>query len=440
MITLAAIQPLIKAALQAVDPYHALLKHVQRHNSELRIADLSLDLEQFQRIYAIGAGKAGARMAQALERVLGEVLTDGRVVVKWGHDAPTKTIQLFQAGHPLPDAAGLAAGAEILALAEQAQAGDLVFCLLSGGGSALLECFPDPLTLADLQTTTDLLLACGASIDEFNTVRKHLSLVKGGQLARAVSPATLITLVLSDVVGSPLAVIASGPTVPDPSTWQQAWTVIEKYDLAERLPSAVRQRLQAGLRGELPDTPKEDAAFFRHTHAMLIGDNAMAAEAASEAARELGYHTQILSTFVEGEAREVGKVAVALGREVQSYGRPVAPPACLILGGETTVSLGEEHGLGGRNQELALAAALALDGLQGITVVALATDGTDGPTDAAGAWVNAETVARGRALGLDAARALAQHDAYPYLQKVGALLHTGPTLTNVNDLLFILVT
>ncbi len=378
-------------------------------------------------------------MAQAVEAVLGERVSGGAVVVKEGHGAPTAHVQLREAGHPVPTQAGLDAGAEMLALANSAGPNDLVICLLSGGGSALLEALPAPLTLRDLQETTSLLLASGASINELNAVRKHLSLVKGGRLAQAVAPARLVTLVLSDVVGSPLDVIASGPTVADGSTWANAWGVVERYALAERLPAAVVERLRAGMDGALPDTPKAGDPALARAITAIVGDNALAADAACTAATRAGYNAAILTTFLEGEAREVARVAVALAREVQAHGRPAPAPACLILGGETTVTLGANPGKGGRNQEIALAAALALDGTEGVTIIALATDGSDGPTDAAGGVAAGATAKRARALGLDPHAALQAHDAYPLLNAANALLRTGPTRTNVNDLLFIFV-
>lgn len=429
---------IMAAALGAVDPYHAVRARLHRTDHELWIDGQRYDLNHFRRILVVGAGKAGAPMTRAVEAVLGAAISAGLVVVKTGHTAPTTHIELVEAAHPIPNQAGLDAGRRILALLESASADDLVLVLLSGGGSALLEA-PAGLTLADLQATTDALLACGATINEINCMRKHLSLVKGGQLARAASPATLVTLVLSDVVGSPLDVIASGPTVPDLSTWADAWAVVTRYDLAQRLPAAALARLQAGVRGELPDTPKPDDPIFADVHTVIVGDNRGAATAGCQRAAELGYHPLLLTTFVEGEAREVAKVAAALAKEVRSSGRPVAPPACLILGGETTVTLGAQPGHGGRNQELALAAALALEGVSGVIVAALATDGTDGPTDSAGGLIDGETVARGRAAGLDAELALRRHDAYPYLRAAGDLLLTGPTQTNVNDLIFVWV-
>jgi glycerate 2-kinase len=429
---------IMEAALAAVDPYRAVRARMRRTGHELWIDGWGYDLSRFRRVLVVGAGKAGAPMARAVEDVLGTAIDKGLVVVKRGHAAPTTCIEIAEAAHPIPNQAGLDAGRRILTLLESAGADDLVLVLLSGGGSALLEA-PATLTLADLQATTDALLACGATIDAINCLRKHLSMVKGGQLARAASPAALVTLVLSDVVGSPLDVIASGPTVPDRSTWADAWAVVARYDLEQRLPATVLARLQAGARGELPDTPKSGDPIFINVRTVIVGDNRVAAEAARQRATELGYHALLLTTFVEGEAREVARVTAALAKEVRSSEQPAPPPACLILGGETTVTLGAHSGHGGRNQELALAAALTLEGLSGVTVAALATDGSDGPTDSAGGIIDGETVARGRIAGLDAGLALRRHDAYPYLRATGDLLLTGPTQTNVNDLIFVWV-
>lgn len=428
----------LDAALAAVEPYAAVLSQLQRAGDRLTVSGRTYDLRAYRHVYVIGAGKAGAPMTRAVESLLGDRIANGLVVVKYGHGGATERVEIVEAGHPVPDAAGLAAGARMLALANAATADDLVLAVLSGGGSALLEA-PAGLFLADMQATTNALLASGATINEVNCLRKHLSAIKGGQLARAVQPATLITLVLSDVVGSPLDVIASGPTVPDSTTWQDAWAVVERHGLASTLPAPVTERLRAGLAGALQDTPKPGDALFANVQTVIVGDNRVAALAACSQAAALGYNARLLTTFLEGEASEVAKFAVALGREVQASGHPAAAPACIVLGGETTVTLGEPHGVGGRNQELALAAALALDGTSGITVAALATDGTDGPTDSAGAIVDGSTVARGRALQLDAALALQQHDAYPYLTATGDLLSSGPTQTNVNDLLVVMV-
>ncbi|MBA3530833.1 MAG: glycerate kinase [Ardenticatenales bacterium] len=429
---------MMEAALAAVDPFAAVQRFLRREGDVLHIGDTTLSLADIDRVWVIGAGKAGAPMAQAAEAVLGAHIAGGVVVVKHEHVVPLAHVELREAAHPVPDEAGLAAGEAVLALAEQATERDLVLCLISGGGSALLEALPEPLTLEELQATTTALLRSGATINELNAVRKHLSCVKGGQLARAIAPATLVTFVLSDVVGSPLDVIASGPTVPDASTWAEVAEIIARYRLADSLPDAVRVRIEQGAAGALPETPKADDPLFERTSVYIVGDNGQAAEAALRAAETRGYSGMILTTFLEGEAREVARVAVALAREVQANSRPLAPPACLILGGETTVTLRGE-GKGGRNQEMALAAALVLAGSEDITIGALTTDGSDGPTDSTGAIVDGSSVARAMQQSLDAAWYLAQNNAYPLLDATGDMLRSGPTNTNVNDLLFILV-
>ena len=287
--------------------------------------------------------------------------------------------------------------------------------------------------MADLQATTQLLLRAGATIHQINTIRKHLDTIKGGGLARLAHGAPIVSLILSDVIGDDLSVIASGPTVPDPSTFAEAWRVIEQFDLADQLPVAVRARLERGVSGEIPDTPKPGDPLFDRVQTVIIGSNAQAAQAAEATARQLKFNTLLLSTQVQGEAREVAKVAAAIAKEIALYNRPIPKPACLILGGETTVTL-KGNGLGGRNQEMALACALAIDGLPNTLIAALGTDGTDGPTDAAGAIATGETVGRAKAIGLDAQAYLANNDAYHFFQALGDLIITGPTGTNVNDL------
>jgi hydroxypyruvate reductase len=450
---------ILQAALDAVRPQAAVRAQLHRTGDLLTAGATTVDLAACRRIWVLGAGKAGAPMVQAVEAVLGDRIAGGLVVVKEGHGGPARYVELVEAGHPVPTAAALAAGARVLQLAAAASADDLVIVLLSGGGSALLEATgpgahaapaaaPEPapgaISLADLQALTAALLACGAAIGEINCLRKHVSRIKGGQLARAVYPARLLTLVLSDVVGSPLDVIASGPTVPDPTTWHDAWRIVEKYGLHAHLPPAILARLAQGREGLLPDTPKPGDPLFHRAEVIVVGDNRVAALAALRQARSLGYHSLLLSTFLEGEAKEVARVVAGLAREVLASGAPVPSPACLLLGGETTVTLahpgGAPAGRGGRNQELAVAAAVALDGEAGVTVAAFATDGSDGPTDSAGGLVDGGTVARGAALGWDAAAVLRDHNAYPFLAATGDLLRTGPTQTNVNDLLVVLVT
>jgi glycerate 2-kinase len=428
-----------QAALEAVEPGATVKRHVQRSGDRLTIAGRPYDLATIERVWVVGGGKAATAMTAALYGILGDRLTGGMVVTKYGHVDPhldTGPVEVVEAGHPLPDETGVGGTRRLADLLARATARDLVLAVISGGGSALLILPAPGLTLADLQGTTDLLLRSGATIVELNAVRKHLSQIKGGGLARLAAQAPMVSLILSDVVGDPLDAIASGPTSPDPTTFADAWAVLDRYDLVERVPPAVRERLQAGLDGDLPDTPKAGAALFESVHNVIVGSNRLAAEAAVETARARGLDTLLLSTFVEGEARHVARVAVALAKELVSYDRPVQRPACLVWGGETTVTI-RGQGKGGRNQELALAAALAMEGLPNVMLVALGTDGTDGPTDAAGAVATGETVTRARSLGLDPATHLENNDAYPFFDALGDLIRTGPTGTNVNDLLFL---
>ncbi|HET90927.1 MAG TPA: glycerate kinase [Chloroflexi bacterium] len=430
--------PILEVALSAVEPRGCTRQALRRSGDRLWVGERVYDLDRVRDVYVVGCGKAGAPMVQGVEDVLGDHITAGVVVVKEGHVAPTRQVRLVEAGHPLPDARSVMGARAVVDLLQRVGERDLVIVLISGGGSALLTLPAPGLALQDLQELTDLLLRCGATIEEINTLRKHCSAVKGGQLARQMAPARVLGLVLSDVVGNSLATIASGPLVPDPTTFADAWAVVEKYGLGDSLPPAVREHLQAGLHGRGAETPKPGEAVFDQVQVEIVGDNALAAEGGAQAAAEAGYHAQVLTTFVEGEAREVAWVAAALGKEVVRHARPCPAPACLILGGETTVTL-RGGGTGGRNQELALAAALALEGWSGITVVALGTDGNDGPTDAAGGMVDGSTAARARAAGLDPLFHLQDNDAYPLLQATDDLLITGPTNTNVNDLILILV-
>ena len=433
-------QDIWRACLAAVDPYQAVRQALSLEGSRLRVGGQEYDLGRFRRIIAVGAGKAGAPMAQALEDVLGPRLTAGRVVVKEGHAGPTRVIQLLEASHPLPDQRGLAAGQALAQLLEEADQETLVFCLLSGGGSALLVAPAPGLTLADKQETTRLLLACGADIAEINAVRKHLSQLKGGGLARLAAPATLISLIVSDVVGDPLDVIASGPTVADASTWADVRGVLRRYGLLHQVPPVVRQRLEMGVAGRLADTPKPGQDFFDRVRNLIVAGNRQALLAGLARAGELGYRGLLLSSSLTGEARVLGGVLAALAREVCASGHPLAPPCCLISGGESTVTLGPAPGQGGRNQELALAAALGLQGLEGVLLLSAGSDGSDGPTDAAGALAHGQSVPGGLALGLRARRHLERHDAYPFFEALGDLFITGPTRTNVMDIQILLVT
>jgi glycerate 2-kinase len=383
-----------------------------------------------RRVLVLGCGKASAAMAAAAEEALGNRISGGFVLVKDGCAVPVAGVEIAEAGHPVPDARGLAASARLLELARGAGEDDLVLFLVSGGGSALTPAPAPPITLAEKQEVTRLLLACGATIGELNAVRKHLSRFKGGQLARAASPASVLTLALSDVIGDPLDVIASGPTAPDPTTFADARDVLARRGLAGRVPASVAARLEAGLRGEIEETPKPGDRLFDRVTNVVIGNNALIADAAVAAASRLGYRPHLATRELQGEAREVARELVACARGLE-------PPACLIAAGETTVTV-KGKGRGGRCQEFALAAALELGPADRVTVLAAGTDGSDGPTDAAGAIVDADSVARGTRAGGDARRALEDNDAHRFLAASGDLIVSGHTRTNLLDLYLVL--
>ncbi|MCL4466430.1 MAG: glycerate kinase [Chloroflexi bacterium] len=423
-------------ALRAVDPAEAVRRCLRLQGETLFVGAETYNLRRFRGIYVIGGGKASVAMAMAVEEILGDRIIAGLVNTKYGYTAPTARVAINEAGHPLPDENGLRGGRRMLELVEAAGEDSLVFCLISGGGSALLVSPAEGLTLADKQGLTNLLLRCGATINEINTLRKHLSRMKGGNLARLAYPATLVSLILSDVVGNPLDVIASGPTVPDTSTFADAYNVLERYGILDQVPPAVLRHLRQGLAGEIPDTPKPGDPVFAKGQNLLVASNEIASEAAVAKAKELGFNTLFLTSFVEGEAREVAKFEAALAREVARSGRPLARPACIVAGGETTVTV-RGQGKGGRNQELCLAAAMKISGIENVAIISLATDGSDGPTDAAGAVADGETLARAAGKGLDPWHYLANNDSYTLFAQIGDLLVTGPTNTNVNDLVFV---
>jgi glycerate 2-kinase len=414
---------IFRAALKAVDPVQAVLRHVRREGEVLIAGKQRYDLKSFQNVYVIGAGKATARMAAAVEKLLGRRITGGLISVPNAapNAAMPRRLEVNVAGHPIPDGRGVSGARRIAQIASQAGPDDLVICLISGGASALLPLPARGITLAKKQKITRSLLECGATIHEINCVRKHISAIKGGKLARLAEPAALLTLILSDVIGDNLHAIGSGPTVPDPTTLAEAGAICAKYGIEVEFP-------------EDAETPKN-----LRVSVVMVGSNALAVEAAAEEAKRLGYHTLILSSFVQGEAREVARVHAAIAKEIVAYGRPVAKPACVISGGEPTVTI-RGKGLGGRNQEFALAAAIELDGLGNDTVILSAgTDGADGPTDAAGAIVDGTSLTRAQTLGLDAAALLANNDSYHFFEATGDLIKTGPTGTNVADIQLILV-
>ncbi len=431
-------ETIFRAGLSAAQPATAIRRLCRLEENRLRIADICFDLALVDRIFVVGAGKATAAMAQAVEALLGDRITAGLISVKYGHALPLRRIESVEAGHPLPDANGLSASSGIMALLAGARPADLILVLLSGGGSALLPLPAPGLTLADKQAATDLLLAREATIQEINTMRKHLSAIKGGRLAQAAAPAAVVTLALSDVVGDAPEVIASGPTVPDSTTFADCLAIVQKYAIGPLLPPRVRAHLQAGAYGRREETPKAGTHDWRHTHHRIVGSNRLALEAAAGQARALGYTPWIYSHRLEGDTHAAARDHAALARQILEGRGPVKPPACLLSGGETTLRL-QGSGLGGRNQEFALTACPALDGAEALVLLSAGTDGSDGPTDAAGAFADATSMRRARQAGLDFQHHLANNDAYPFFQRLGDLLTTGPTGTNVMDMNIILI-
>ena len=429
---------IFEASLAAADPILLVRRSLQLDGAILQAGKRLYDLARYSNLYVVGAGKAAAKMARAVEALLGERIAGGIVIVKHGHSIPLKKLKIVEAGHPIPDPAGIKATEAIIRLLRRTQKNDLILCLVSGGASALLSCPVVGLSLQDKQRTTQALLNCGARIQEVNAIRKHISGIKGGRLAELAYPSTVLSLILSDVIDDSMDNIGSGPTAPDSSTFADCLSIIDRYGVGDMIPLAVTTFLKKGAAGEIADTPKADNPIFQQVQNLLIGNNQLALVAAKEKAQALGYNTLILSSSVEGEARRVAIDHVVSARDVLSSSSPVRPPACIISGGETTVTI-RGAGLGGRNQEFALAAALEIDGLNGIVVLSGGTDGTDGPTDAAGGIVDGTTVQRARDQGLNARSYLERNDSYPLLKAVGDLLITRPTLTNVMDLRLILI-
>jgi glycerate 2-kinase len=434
---------IFEKAVSAVDPSEKLkeILRIDRDRLFVRTGDRSeevLDLRSFKKILLIGTGKASASMAQAVEKVLGERITRGIIVTKYGHSLPLQSTEVVEAGHPLPDLKGLKGAEEIVRLLRESGPEDLVIFLLSGGGSALLPFPVSGITLEEKQGMTQLLLDCGADINEINTLRKHISQIKGGWVARWAYPSPVLGFILSDVVGDPLDVIASGPTVPDTSTFEDAWAILKKYDLLDKVAPSIQKRLLRGKKGEDEETPKPGDPAFEKVRNVLIGSNILALRAAQKEAASLGFKTLVLSSSIVGETREAARFHIAIGREVVSSGNPLGRPACIISGGETTVTI-KGHGLGGRNQEFVLAAAIEMAGLEGVVLLSGGTDGTDGPTDAAGAIADSTTLKRAQALGIDPRAHLENNDAYPFFRRLGDLVVTGPTQTNVMDVRILLL-
>ncbi len=429
---------IFQAGLKAVNSINSVKKHLIRDDDKIKVGDRTYDLNQYDRILVVGGGKASAAMAQPVEEILGERLKDGILNVKYSHAVPLNTIRINEAGHPVPDEAGLNGTQQIIQLLRQSDERDLVICLISGGGSALMPSPAEGLTLEDKRQLTRLLLESGATIQEINALRKHVSQIKGGRLARLAYPSTLIALILSDVIGDDLDSIASGPTVPDKSTYQDCLHILDKYSIQPKIPAAVLELLEKGAKGEIEETPKADDPAFERAYNVIIASNILAIRAAQKKAEELGYHTLILSSLIEGETKEVSKVHAAIAKEILNTENPVPKPACIISGGETTVTI-RGKGLGGRNQEFALAAAIEIEGSENIVILSGGTDGTDGPTDAAGAIADGTTLQRAKAMGLDAEHYLRENDSYHFFRPLNDLLMTGPTYTNVMDLRLVIV-
>ena len=431
-----AVLDIIKYALKAVDSYEATKRTIFLEDGRLIVGAYSYDLSEVENIYVVGGGKATFPIAQALEEVLGGRIKRGVINVKRGEKRRLKYVKVIEAGHPIPDEAGLEGAREIVDIAREAGEGDLVFCLITGGASALMPMPAGDISLEDKKKVTDMLLRCGATIDEINTVRNHISAIKGGRLAKIIHPAEIINLIVIDeVAGRPW-----GPTVPDTSTFYDAVNVLRKYGLWRKVPETVREYLKRGMVDPSLETPKPRDFEGLKVHNVILADNEAMCRAAGKRAEELGFKLLILTTKLEGESREVGIVLASIAREVEERGRPIEPPCVLILSGETTVTITRSCGRGGPSQELVLGAALKISGSKRIVIASIDTDGTDGPTEVAGGVVDGYTLKRAEEKGVDIFRSLRRHDCYEALMKLQDAIITGPTGTNVMDLNIIVVT
>jgi glycerate-2-kinase len=428
----------LEFALNAVDPKQIIKSKLSIKNSILNVDEYAFDLKKFRNIYVIGGGKASGAMAEALEQVVDKRIKNGLVNVPRGSKNKAEIIRFHEASHPIPDEAGVKGTRDMMEIAEQAKEDDLIICLISGGGSSLMPLPRDKISIDDKREITNALLKCGANINEINTVRKHISDFKGGWLAKKAYPATILNLILSDVVGDPLDFIASGPTVPDSTTFSDAINVLKKYKLWSKAPTSIKKVLLNGEKGKIPETPKANDEAFKKVFNIVIGNNRFASQTASEYLKTERLNTLLLTAMLEGEARHVGTMLASIAHEVSLSGNPVPKPAGIIAGGETTVTV-IGKGLGGRNQEIALAAAQKLNGMNGVVVASLSTDGIDGPTDAAGALVDGKTLMKAAKKGLVPEEYLSKNDSYHFFSNLGDLIFTGQTGTNVNDISIIIV-
>lgn len=434
------IKAIYTQAIEAVDPYNAVRSFLTREGNYLRLKtdgkDAIINLQSINNVYVVGAGKASARMAKAAEEIIGDSLSQGVIVVKYGYREKLSYIAVREAGHPVPDEHGLRAAQEIVDLLGKAGEDDLVIACTSGGGSALLPYPVAPITLAEKQDLTQKLLKSGASIKELNIVRKHISRTKGGYLALVAYPATVINLIMSDVVGDDMETIASGPYVPDASTYADALSVLERYHLSGTIAPSIMKHLEKGNNGEIPETPKDPNIFKKVTN-VIVASNRIACMAAHRKAVELGYNAVMVSSMIEGDTAHAVDFHYAIANEVVKSGNPVKKPACIISGGETTVAV-KGTGLGGRNMEFAMLMAPHIDG-SSITAASIGTDGTDGPTDAAGAIADGKTLKKAQELGMDIDEYIRNNDSYHFFERLGSLIKTGPTNTNVMDIRIIII-
>jgi glycerate 2-kinase len=424
------------AGVESVKPDNLIKRYVSLNQDILKIENLTFDLTEIRNIYVVGAGKASSEMAQAIETILGSRITGGHIITKYEHSVPLKFIGVTEAGHPVPDVNGLQGTKQILPIVEKAGKDDLVICLISGGGSALLADVPEGCTLEDLKIVSSLLLRCGANITEMNCIRKHLSGVKGGLLSKAAFPARVVSLILSDVIGDPLDVIASGPTAPDPTTFADAITIIYNYKIKNEIPVQIYRVLQEGSEKKRQETLKESDEIFLKTTNLIIGTNKLALQTAKEKAESFGFESRILSNTINGNVNDVVRYIVETAGKVkiEKYDRTI----CLLFAGEPTVKV-TGNGLGGRNQHLALSAAMLLRNTPGITILSAGTDGNDGPTDAAGAVVDSETINHAVLINADPQKYLLEFDSYNFFKRTGGQIVTGPTRTNVMDLIVVIV-
>lgn len=426
----------LEEALLAADPRTIIRKTVKLQSNNLNVSTLSLRLGEFRRIVVVGGGKASADMALEIERILGSRITGGSVNIP-GYTRPWPTssrIAFIPATHPIPSEKGFRGVRNMLRLVGQPSRKDLVICLISGGGSALMPFPSTGIPLADKQRATELLLKSGATIHETNAVRKHLSEIKGGRLAERLYPATVLSLMISDVVGDELGSIASGPTFPDDTTYRDAYEVLRGRGLWPRVPRSVRDHISKGVKGELPETPNAESPVFKRVHNVLVGSGLFSCAAAARALKKRGYRTLTLSTMIQGEAKEIGKALSSIVSDIWKNQIPMAPPAAIVAGGETTVTV-HGKGRGGRNQELTLSSALAIQGMKNVLVASAGTDGVDGPTNAAGAIADGTSVERASRKGLDSRAFLEDNNSYSFFKKLNDLIVTGPTGTNVNDIM-----